>query len=169
MTHLFKTLLANGFGVDLHLENHGICLANETPHFAKNCIQTFRKHTPFYLLDGRISDGRLLTGRDEAKRGEARRGNEKRENEKCTVHTKLSTRDDFFLSGFAAGRRPVLPGTLLIITDLKRVLVHSCHRVLAHDLVDRQRARVPASRTRLIGFHFSVQNGTRTDRSRCQD
>lgn len=84
---------------------------------------------------------------------------------KTHVHRISDTRvyNDLFLE-FTAGRWPALLGTFLIITDLKRVPVHSCHCILTHDFVHHQRAYARIVRTRLVGFHFSVQNGTRTDR-----
>ena len=65
--------------------------------------------------------------------------------------------------GLAAGRRPALLVIFLIITDLKRVIVHSCHCIFIH-FEHQQRVRARITRTSLVGFHFSVQNGTRTDR-----
>ena len=35
MTHFLQTLLTNGFGIDLHFEDDGVCLTNETPHLVK--------------------------------------------------------------------------------------------------------------------------------------
>lgn len=119
MTHLFQALLTNGFGVDLYLEDDGISLTNETPHLVKLYPMRF-VHAPFCSV-------KLAT--------RFRLGVTNQQT-KTHVHTTFGTRvyNDLLL-GFAAGRRPALLDTFLIITDLKRVPVHSCHSILTRDFV----------------------------------
>lgn len=77
--------------------------------------------------------------------------------------------DNNLLAGYAAGRRPVVAGdTFFVITRAsKNKYADSCHsKRLGRDYMQyRQRAhsyRI-GGRTRLVNFHFSARNSTRTD------
>lgn len=77
--------------------------------------------------------------------------------------------DNNLSAGYAAGRRPVVSGdTFFVITRAsKNKYVHCCHcDGLARDYTQyRQRAHscIGGRITRLVNFHFSARNGTRTD------
>lgn len=57
MTHLFEALLTNGFGVDLHLEDDGVGLADETPHLVAGCIQRGSANAHPFRLRGSGAPG----------------------------------------------------------------------------------------------------------------
>jgi len=127
MTYLLKTLLADGLRVDLYLEDNGVGLTDEAPHLrdrsslgdVRICVELIPRRTKARRLSSSQEPICTLIATDVY--------NENEDNNEDDVN---DNNNGLSLSGYAAGRRPVVPGgTFFVITKLQKL--RTCTAVTA--------------------------------------
>lgn len=118
--HLFEALLADGLRVDLHLEDDGVGLTDEAPHLRSTAFESPSGWIPRRCPAARLPTWTNMHFRrdarpdvyDENDPGEGDSGEDKNDGD--------DDNDGLSFSGYAAGRRPVVPGgTFFVITKLQ--------------------------------------------------
>lgn len=146
-------------------------MADEAPHLSGFSLEGLRALALILLVVARAIPPPPLPERTEEPKHFDRdthvyNDNDRNDGDKDDNSDDDDSYDNELSSGYAVdGRRPVVAGrTFFVITNSKETYVHSCHCRLARGYTQRrQRAHTRTDRTRLVDFHFSARNATRTD------